>query len=73
MHILAPSLTDTVRRYPGLASLKLLPTPAGSPPNSGSGFVQYETSAQAGLAKEALDQFLVTPSAPLRVSWAKRA
>ncbi|KAL8290098.1 hypothetical protein RQP46_003037 [Phenoliferia psychrophenolica] len=69
----ADMLSTLFQQYPGLSSLKLLPTPAGSPPNSGSGFVQYETAAQAGLAKTALDQFLLAPTAPLRVSWAKRA
>ncbi|KAK4704091.1 hypothetical protein P7C70_g2122, partial [Phenoliferia sp. Uapishka_3] len=69
----ADVLSTLFQQYPGLASLKLLPTPAGSPPNSGSGFVQYETAAQAGLAKEALDMFLLKEGAPLKVSWAKRA
>jgi hypothetical protein len=67
-----PSLTSP-RRYPGLSSLKLLPTPAGSAPNSGLAFVQYETAAQAGTAREALDEFLLAPETPMKVGWAKRA
>lgn len=66
-------LTFKSNRYPGLSSLKLLPTPAGSAENSGLAFVQYESVAQAGTAKEALDGFLLNKGAPMKVSWAKRA
>lgn len=61
------------RRYPGLSSLKLLPTPSSAPANAGLAFVQYETAGQAGTAKEALDDFLLAPGAPMKVGWAKRA
>lgn len=69
------SLTQhhTHPRYPGLSSLKLLPTPAGSAPNAGLAFVQYETAGQAGTAREALNEFLLAPETPMKVGWAKRA
>ncbi|KAM0745766.1 RNA-binding domain-containing protein [Meredithblackwellia eburnea MCA 4105] len=65
-------LRTLFQQYPGLSNLQLLPTPAGSPPNSGTGFVHYETTVQAGVAMEALDSFLLAKGAPLKVSWAKR-
>lgn len=60
-------------RYSGLASLQLMPVPVGAPANSATALVHYETLAQATVAKEALDGFLVDRDAPMRVSWAQRA
>ncbi|KAK4055691.1 hypothetical protein OIV83_000237 [Microbotryomycetes sp. JL201] len=66
-------LQPLFQQYPGLASLRLLPLAPNSPPNSGTAFVHYDSVAQAKTAKEALDQFLLAPQVPMRVSWAKRA
>lgn len=60
-------------RYPGLSDIRLVPVPVGAPKNSGSALIQYETAAQAGVAKEALDGFLVDRDAPMTVHWARRA
>ncbi|SCV70724.1 BQ2448_3486 [Microbotryum intermedium] len=60
-------------RYPGLSSVKLLPTPPGSGVNAGRAHVVYETIGQASTAKEALDQFLLAPQTPMSVSWMKKA
>ncbi|SCZ99221.1 BZ3500_MvSof-1268-A1-R1_Chr7-1g09438 [Microbotryum saponariae] len=60
-------------RYPGLSSVKLLPTPPGSGTNAGRAHAVYETVGQASTAKEALDQFLLAPQTPMSVSWMKKA
>ncbi|KAM0788771.1 hypothetical protein ACM66B_002861 [Microbotryomycetes sp. NB124-2] len=65
-------LSPLFQQYPGLASVRLLPLAPNMPPNSGTAFVQYESVAQAQTAKEALDQFLLAPQVPMKVSWAKR-
>lgn len=71
-----PSVSDSasrrLRRYSGLASLQLLPVPVDAPAKSATALIHYETMAQAGVAKEALDGFLVDRDAPMKVSWAKR-
>lgn len=54
-------------RYPGLSSLELLSTPAGS------AFVVFETAVKAGAAKEALDGFVISKGAAIKVGYAKRA
>ena len=59
-------------RYPGLATIKMLPTPAGSGTNRGVAFVHYEATAQAEMAKDALDGFLLAKDAPLGVAFAQR-
>ncbi|BGP15247.1 hypothetical protein JCM10213_000710 [Rhodosporidiobolus nylandii] len=66
-------LSTLFQQYPGLSTLRLLPLPAGAPKNTGTAFVQYDSAAQAGVAKEALDGFLVDKDAPMKVYWAKRA
>ncbi|GAA6012054.1 hypothetical protein JCM10207_005111 [Rhodosporidiobolus poonsookiae] len=66
-------LSTLFQQYPGLSTLKLLPLLAGAPKNTGTAFVQYESTAQAGVAKEALDGFMVDKGAPMVVNWAKRA
>ncbi|GAA5823682.1 hypothetical protein JCM11251_000723 [Rhodosporidiobolus azoricus] len=66
-------LSTLFQQYPGLSTLRLLPLPAGAAKNTGTAFVQYDTVQQAGVAKEALDGFLVDKDAPMRVHYAKRA
>lgn len=66
------TLALAARRYSGLASLQLLPVPVDASAKSATALVHYETMAQAGVAKEALDGFLVDRDAPMKVSWAKR-
>lgn len=61
-----------MRRYPGLATIKMLPTPAGSGANRGIAFVHYEATAQAETAKEALDGFLLAKDTPMAVAFAAR-
>ncbi|GAA5865479.1 hypothetical protein JCM3774_005653 [Rhodotorula dairenensis] len=65
-------LSALFQQYSGLASLQLLPVPVDAPAKSATALVHYETMAQAGVAKEALDGFLVDRDAPMKVSWAKR-
>ncbi|GAA5879594.1 hypothetical protein JCM5296_003038 [Sporobolomyces johnsonii] len=65
-------LSALFQQYPGLSSLKLLPTPVNAPKNSGTAFISYDTAAQAGVALEALDGFLVDADAPMKVGYAKR-
>lgn len=57
-------------RYPGLATVRLSPASPDAAPNSGSALVQYEIAAQAGVAREALDGFLVDRDAPMKVQFA---
>ncbi|GAA5975198.1 hypothetical protein JCM11641_004390 [Rhodosporidiobolus odoratus] len=66
-------LSTLFQQYPGLSTLRLLPLPAGAPKNTGTAFVQYESAGQAGVAKEALDGFLVDKGVAMKVYWAKRA
>ncbi|GAA5855720.1 hypothetical protein JCM8547_001657 [Rhodosporidiobolus lusitaniae] len=66
-------LSTLFQQYPGLSTLTLHSLAPGAPKNSGTAFVQYDSAAQAGVAKEALDGFLVDKDAPMGVSWAKRA
>ncbi|GAA5902243.1 hypothetical protein JCM6882_000483 [Rhodosporidiobolus microsporus] len=66
-------LSTLFQQYPGLSTLRLLPLPTGAAKNTGTAFVQYDTVQQAGVAKEALDGFLVDRDAPMRVHYAKRA
>ncbi|ORY91646.1 hypothetical protein BCR35DRAFT_260775 [Leucosporidium creatinivorum] len=73
VEVTADMLLPLFQQYPGLSSLKLLPTPSGSAPNAGLAFVQYETAGQAGTAREALNEFLLAPQTPMKVGWAKRA
>ena len=40
--------------------------------NAGTAMVVYETVSQAGVAKEALDGFLVDKDAPIKVEYAAR-
>ncbi|PRQ75035.1 hypothetical protein AAT19DRAFT_14057 [Rhodotorula toruloides] len=65
-------LSALFQQYPGLSSIRLLPVPVGAAKNSGTAFVSYDSTTQAGVAKEALDGFLVDRDAPMKVSWAKR-
>lgn len=58
-------------RYSGLSSLRLLPSTATSK-NAGTAMVVYESVTQAGVAKEALDGFLVDKDAPIKVDYAAR-
>ncbi|KDE07945.1 hypothetical protein MVLG_01852 [Microbotryum lychnidis-dioicae p1A1 Lamole] len=66
-------LLPLFQQYPGLSSVKLLPTPPGSGTNAGRAHAVYETVGQASTAKEALDQFLLAPQTPMSVSWMKKA
>ncbi|GAA6046434.1 hypothetical protein JCM3770_004922 [Rhodotorula araucariae] len=66
-------LSALFQQYPGLVQLRLSPSPPGAGPNSGTALVQYESATQAGVAKEALDGFLVDKDAPMTVQWARRA
>ncbi|GAA5955520.1 hypothetical protein JCM8115_006778 [Rhodotorula mucilaginosa] len=65
-------LSALFQQYSGLASLQLLAVPVDAPAKSATALIHYETMAQAGVAKEALDGFLVDRDAPMKVSWAKR-
>ncbi|BGP39093.1 hypothetical protein JCM10450v2_003045 [Rhodotorula kratochvilovae] len=65
-------LSALFQQYPGLVQLRLSPSSADAAPNSGTALVQYESAAQAGVAKEALDGFLVDKGAPMTVQWAAR-
>ncbi|SGY78765.1 BQ5605_C008g04943 [Microbotryum silenes-dioicae] len=66
-------LLPLFQQYPGLSSVKLLPTPPGSGTNAGRAHAVYETVGQASTAKEALDQFLLAPQTPMSLSWMKKA
>ncbi|KAK4056594.1 hypothetical protein OIO90_002442 [Microbotryomycetes sp. JL221] len=65
-------LLPLFQQYPGLVSLKLLPLLPNSPSNSGTAFVNYESTSHAQTAKEALNDFLLAPQVPMKVNWAQR-
>lgn len=64
-------LSALFQQYSGLSSLRLLPSTATSK-NAGTAMVVYESVTQAGVAKEALDGFLVDKDAPIKVDYAAR-
>ncbi|KPV77421.1 uncharacterized protein RHOBADRAFT_41413 [Rhodotorula graminis WP1] len=66
-------LTALFQQYPGLATVRLNPTLPDAAPKSGSALVQFESAAQASVAKDALDGFLVDRDAPIQVHFAASA
>ncbi|GAA5937295.1 U1A/U2B"/SNF family RNA-binding protein [Sporobolomyces koalae] len=64
-------LSALFQQYSGLGSVRLLPAATGK--NSGSAMIVYESVAQAGVAKDALDGFLVDKDAPIKVDYAAKA
>jgi len=60
-------------RYPGLATIRLSPASPDAAPKSGSALVRFESAAQATVAKDALDGFLVDRDAPIQVRFAASA
>ncbi|GAA5889710.1 hypothetical protein JCM8208_001107 [Rhodotorula glutinis] len=66
-------LTALFQQYPGLATIRLSPASPDAAPKSGSALVHFESAAQAGVAKDALDGFLVDRDAPIQVRFAASA
>ncbi|GAA5841285.1 hypothetical protein JCM9279_000604 [Rhodotorula babjevae] len=66
-------LTALFQQYPGLATIRLSPASPDAAPKSGSALVQFESAAQATVAKDALDGFLVDREAPIQVRFAASA
>ncbi|GAA6004710.1 hypothetical protein JCM11491_002203 [Sporobolomyces phaffii] len=62
-------LSALFQQYSGLSSVRLLPA-TGANQGKGTATVVYETVAQAGVAREALDGFLVDKDAPIAVRFA---
>ncbi|GAA5892993.1 U1A/U2B"/SNF family RNA-binding protein [Sporobolomyces salmoneus] len=65
-------LSALFQQYSGLSTVRLLPAQAGSK-NVGTAMVVYETVSQAGVAREALDGFLVDKDAPIKLDFAASA
>ncbi len=62
-----PALTDQFKRFPGLVDVR------GVPNRQDLAFVEFETEAQAGAARQIIDrQELVPGQAPIRVSFARK-
>ncbi|GAA5882145.1 hypothetical protein JCM16303_005629, partial [Sporobolomyces ruberrimus] len=59
-------LSALFQQYSGLSSVRILPA------SQGTAMVVYETVAQAGVAREALDGFLIDKDTPIKVAFAAR-
>lgn len=68
----APLLEPSNFRYPGFKSVQLFPARASRSPPEAYSFIEFDSPDQASVAKEALDQFKLTPEKSLFVHWAKR-
>ncbi|KAI5479245.1 U1 small nuclear ribonucleoprotein A [Pseudohyphozyma bogoriensis] len=66
-------LSPLFQQYPGLLSIRLLPSPPNSTPNSGTAFVSYESVVQAGVAKEVLHNFQLAKGVTMKVNFAQKA
>ena len=53
-------------QYPGFKEIRMVP---GKP---GIAFVEYETEANAGIARKELDNFKLTPTKEMKVEFAQR-
>jgi len=54
------------RRFPGFKEVRLVPG------RHDIAFVEFENEVQAGAAKDALQGFKITPTNPLKISFAKK-
>ncbi|RUS20997.1 U2 small nuclear ribonucleo protein B''-like protein [Endogone sp. FLAS-F59071] len=59
-------LSYLFQQYPGFKEVRLVPGRVDM------AFVEYENEGQSALAKDALDGFKLTPTRPIRVTYAKR-
>jgi len=59
-------LSYLFQQYPGFKEVRLVPGKVDM------AFVEYENEGQSALAKDALDGFKLTPTRPIRVTYAKR-
>ena len=60
------NLSELFRKYPGFLDLRTIPN------RPDVAFVEYETEAQAGTARQILDKTEIIPGNFLRVSFARR-